>query len=140
MCRRIPSTVCIITGWNKVAVPIPVSAIPSAYINDGYGTTSEWLNKGDNAWQLTAATLVGIQSMPGLVILYGSIVKKKWAVNSAFIALYAFAATMLCWVFWAYQMSFGQQLVPIWGKPGSALGYKHLLAQATLCTTTRTAP
>lgn len=40
-----------------------------------------WLSKGDNAWQLTAATLVGMQSMPGLVILYGSIVKKKWAVN-----------------------------------------------------------
>lgn len=46
-----------------------------------------WLNKGDNAWQLTAATLVGLQSVPGLVILYGSIVKKKWAVNSAFMVL-----------------------------------------------------
>ncbi|KAF5937422.1 hypothetical protein HYC85_024928 [Camellia sinensis] len=51
-----------------------------------------WMNKGDNAWQLTAATLVGLQSVPGLVILYGSIVKKKWAVNSAFMAFYAFAA------------------------------------------------
>ena len=50
----------------------------------------EWLNKGDNAWQMVAATLVGLQSVPGLVILYGSIVKKKWAVNSAFMALYAF--------------------------------------------------
>jgi hypothetical protein len=26
-----------------------------------------WLNKGDNAWQLVAATFVGLQSMPGLV-------------------------------------------------------------------------
>jgi hypothetical protein len=24
-----------------------------------------WLNKGDNAWQLVAATFVGLQSMPG---------------------------------------------------------------------------
>jgi hypothetical protein len=30
-----------------------------------------WLNKGDNAWQLVAATFVGLQSMPGLVVLYG---------------------------------------------------------------------
>jgi ammonium transporter, Amt family len=33
-------------------------------------TTPEWLDKGDNAWQLTAATLVGLQSIPGLVCLY----------------------------------------------------------------------
>jgi Amt family ammonium transporter len=54
----------------------------------------EWMNKGNNAWQLTAATLVGLQSIPGLVILYGSLVKSKWAVNSAFMAFYAFAAVL----------------------------------------------
>ena len=42
-----------------------------------------WLNAGDNAWQLTAATIVGLQSVPGLVILYGGIVKKKWAATVA---------------------------------------------------------
>ncbi len=25
-----------------------------------------WLNPGDNAWQMTAATLVGLMSVPGL--------------------------------------------------------------------------
>ncbi|GMY12620.1 ammonium transporter 3 member 1-like, partial [Fagus crenata] len=91
-----------------------------------------WLNKGDNAWQMIAATLVGLQSVPGLVILYGSIVKKKWAVNSAFMALYAFAAVVICWVTWAYKMSFGQRLLPFWGKAGPALGQKFLLGWATL--------
>lgn len=71
-----------------------------------------WLNKGDNAWQMTASTLVAIQSMPGLVILYASIVKKKWAVNSAFMALYAFAAVLICWVLLCYRMAFGDQLLP----------------------------
>jgi Amt family ammonium transporter len=33
-------------------------------------TTTGWLDTGDNSWQLTAATLVGLQSVPGLVILY----------------------------------------------------------------------
>ncbi|ONK74269.1 uncharacterized protein A4U43_C03F4520 [Asparagus officinalis] len=89
----------------------------------------EWLNKGDNAWQLTAATLVGLQSVPGLVILYGSIVKKKWAVNSAFMALYAFAAVLLCWVLWGFEMSFGDQMLPFWGKPGFALSQGHLISQ-----------
>ncbi|KAG9134022.1 hypothetical protein Leryth_004708 [Lithospermum erythrorhizon] len=90
----------------------------------------EWMNKGDNAWQLTAATLVGLQSVPGLVILYGSIVKKKWAVNSAFMALYAFAAVLICWMGWGYQMSFGDRLVPFLGKPDVAMDQKFLLRQA----------
>ncbi|KAI4965246.1 hypothetical protein ZWY2020_054933, partial [Hordeum vulgare] len=80
----------------------------------------EWLEKGDNAWQLAAAALVGLQSVPGLVILYGSIVKKKWAVNSAFMALYAFAATMVCWCLWGFRMSFGDRLLPFVGRPDFA--------------------
>ncbi|KAL1819167.1 hypothetical protein ACET3Z_014036 [Daucus carota] len=89
-----------------------------------------WLNKGDNAWQLTAATLVGLQSMPGLVIIYASIVKKKWAVNSAFMALYAFAAVLICWMLLCYRMAFGDKLLPFWGKGAPALGQKFLLRRA----------
>ncbi|KAK7390337.1 hypothetical protein VNO78_25640 [Psophocarpus tetragonolobus] len=89
-----------------------------------------WLNKGDNAWQLTAATLVGLQSVPGLVILYASIVKKKWAVNSAFMALYAYAAVLICWVLLCYRMAFGEKLLPFWGKGAPALGQKFLVHRA----------
>ena len=77
----------------------------------------KWLDTGSNAWQMAAATFVGLQSVPGLVVLYGGIVKRKWAVNSAFMAMYAFAAVMVVWVLWAYNMSFGPQLFPFWGKP-----------------------
>ena len=31
----------------------------------------KWLDTGNNAWQMAAATFVGLQSIPGLVILYG---------------------------------------------------------------------
>ncbi|CAI0399493.1 unnamed protein product [Linum tenue] len=89
----------------------------------------EWMSKGDNAWQLTAATLVGLQSVPGLIILYGGGVKKKWAVNSAFMALYAFACVLFCWVSWGYRMSFGDTLLPFWGKPNVALTQDFLLQQ-----------
>ncbi|GJN17034.1 hypothetical protein PR202_gb04072 [Eleusine coracana subsp. coracana] len=103
----------------------------SAGYSPGLGVP-DWLNKGDNAWQMISATLVGMQSVPGLVILYGSIVKKKWAVNSAFMALYAYAAVWLCWVTWGYKMSFGHKLLPFWGKAGPALEHGFLLAQAAL--------
>ena len=92
----------------------------------------EWMNKGDNAWQLVAATLVGLQSVPGLLILYGGAVKKKWAVNSAFMALYAFACVLVCWVGWGYRLSFGDKLIPFWGEPNVALDQKFLLDQAFL--------
>ncbi|KAK4732005.1 hypothetical protein R3W88_024993 [Solanum pinnatisectum] len=91
----------------------------------------QWMNKADNAWQLTSATLVGLQSVPGLVILYGSIVKKKWALNSALMALYAFAAVLVCWVGWGYQLAFGDTLVPFLGKTNiDALEQKFLMSQA----------
>ncbi|CAN6327912.1 unnamed protein product [Urochloa humidicola] len=95
----------------------------------------DWLNKGDNAWQLTAATLVGIQSMPGLVVLYGSIVKKKWAVNSAFMALYAYASSLLVWVLVGFRMAFGERLLPFWGKAGVALSQDYLVRRAALSAT-----
>lgn len=88
-----------------------------------------WLNKADNEWELTAAAMVGLQSVPGLVILYGSMVKKKWAVNSAFMALYAFAAVLICWVLWGHRMSFGTDMGTILGKPRNALNQKYLLDQ-----------
>ncbi|XP_043704109.1 ammonium transporter 3 member 1-like [Telopea speciosissima] len=112
------------------------NVVPIAYQNASL-SVPDWLNKGDNAWQMIAATLVGLQSVPGLVILYGSIVKKKWAVNSAFMALYAFAAVLICWVTWAYRMSFGDRLLPFWGKAGAALGQNFLIRQARLPATTQ---
>ncbi|KAI9077735.1 hypothetical protein K1719_040221 [Acacia pycnantha] len=106
-----------------------MDTIPLAY-REHLPASPYWLNKGDNGWQMTAATLVGIQSMPGLVILYASIVKKKWAVNSAFMALYAFAAVLICWVLVCFRMAFGDELLPFWGKGAPALGQNFLLKQA----------
>ncbi|KAJ6425221.1 hypothetical protein OIU84_025907 [Salix udensis] len=107
-----------------------------------YGQSSpsvpDWLNKGDNAWQMIAATLVATQSMPGLVILYASIVKKKWAVNSAFMALYAFAAVLICWVLLGYRMAFGDELLPFWGKGAPALGQDFLKSRARIPESTHT--
>lgn len=82
----------------------------------------DWLNKGDNAWQLTAASLVALQSVPGLVVLYAGWVKHKWAINSAFMAFYAFSMVLLCWVVYAYKAAFGEQMLPFVGYPGPAIG------------------
>ena len=98
----------------------------------GYVAGPPWLNTGNNAWQLAAATFVGLQSVPGLMLLYSGIVKRKWAINSAFMAMYAFAATLIVWVLWAYNMGFGQQWFPFLGHPGSTLSPGFELGQATV--------
>ncbi|HEX3936012.1 MAG TPA: ammonium transporter [Xanthobacteraceae bacterium] len=91
-----------------------------------------WLNEGDNAWQMAAATFVGLQSIPGLTVLYGGIVKKKWAINSAFMSMYAFASVLVVWVLFDYNMAFGPQWFPFLGMPGLATSAAFTLGQATV--------
>lgn len=119
---------------NKNMAAAAAVVVPIAYQNTS-AAVPDWLNKGDNAWQMVSAALVGMQAMPGLVILYAGLVKKKWALNSAFMALYAFAAVMPCWVLWAYKMSFGSRLIPFLGKPGLAVSQDYLIPQAFLPST-----
>jgi Amt family ammonium transporter len=98
-----------------------------------------WLNPGDNGWQLTAATLVGLMSLPGIAVLYGGIVKRKWAVNTMLMAFAGFAGVLIVWVLWAYEMSFGHPfnlwhgvLSPFIGLPGSILSHAYEEGQASI--------
>jgi ammonium transporter, Amt family len=90
-----------------------------------------WLNPGDTAWQLTSATLVGIMSIPGLAILYAGLMKRKWAVNSALMVVYAFAMTLVVWMFFAYDMSFGHPASLGPGALSSMVGVPHTVTGAT---------
>jgi Amt family ammonium transporter len=66
-----------------------------------------WLNPADNTWQLVAATLVGMMSLPGLAVLYGGLVRKKFIVNTMMMVFMGFSLTLLVWMLWGYNMAFG---------------------------------
>ena len=83
---------------------------------------------------MTAGTLVALQSIPGLVVLYAGWVKHKWSINSAFMAFYAFAAVLVCWVVWGYQMAFGTQMLPLVGYPSIAVDMGFELEDSNLPT------
>ncbi|HZU71219.1 MAG TPA: ammonium transporter [Acidimicrobiales bacterium] len=68
---------------------------------------ASWLNTGDNTWQIVAATFVGLMSLPGLAVLYASIVQKKWAVNVLAMMFAGFSIVLIAWVLWTYKMGFG---------------------------------
>jgi Amt family ammonium transporter len=100
-----------------------------------------WLNPGDNSWQLTAATLVGLMSVPGLVVLYGGVMQKRWSVNSMMLAFIAFAIVLVMWVLYGYKMGFGNPWHGIsskgfWGnfigQPGSVLSHGQEQGQASI--------
>jgi Amt family ammonium transporter len=96
-----------------------------------------WLSPGDNAWQMTAATLVGLMSVPGLAVLYGGVMQKRWSVNSMMLTFVAFCLTLIAWGLWAFKMGFGHSIAhsgsgvfgskgflgTALGEPGSVLGH-----------------
>jgi Amt family ammonium transporter len=100
------------------------------------------LNPGDNAWQLTAATLVGLMSVPGLVVLYGGVMQKRWSVNAMMMSFIAFALVLITWVLFGFKMGFGSPMhifgashgifANMWGKPGSILSASSLQQQAAI--------
>jgi Amt family ammonium transporter len=104
------------------------------------------LNPGDNAWQLTAATLVGLMSVPGLAVLYGGVMQKRWSVNSMMLTFVAFCLTLIAWSLWAFKMGFGHSIAhsgsgvfgahgflgTFLGEPSSVLGHVGEEGQAEI--------
>ena len=82
----------------------------------------DWLSPGDNAWQMTAATFVGLMSVPGLVVLYGGIMQKRWSVNSMMMAFVAFAIVLIAWVLYGFKMGFGAPIHIFGASGGSFFG------------------
>ena len=95
----------------------------------------EWLNPGDNAWQLTAATLVGLMSVPGLVVLYGGVMQKRWSVNSMMLAFVAFALVLVVWVLYGVRDGLRPPVARL-GAGDSFFGTTSSASRAA-CSTTR---
>ncbi len=100
-----------------------------------------WLNPGDTSWQMTAATLVGLMSIPGLVVLYGGVMQKRWSINSMMLAFAAFSVVLIIWVLYAFKMGFGSPFHGVShhgffgnfiGKPGPVLSHKELQGQGNI--------
>ncbi|BEP11835.1 ammonium transporter [Acidothermaceae bacterium B102] len=99
----------------QAAAKCTATAVPTA-------CQPSWLDTGSTGWQLTAATFVGLMSVPGLALLYGGLVPKKWVVNTMFMAFSGFSLVLVVWVLWAYKMGFGS---PIGGGTANHWNYTY---------------
>src|SRR5437588_5362205 len=82
---------------------------------------------------MTAATLVGLMSIPALAVMYGGLVQKKWAMNTVLMVFSTFCLVLITWVLWAFKMGFGTPLVHTFlGDPRSVLGHAAEQGQANI--------
>src|SRR5262252_6607440 len=82
---------------------------------------------------MTAATLVGLMSIPALAVLYGGLVQRKWAVNTVLMVFSTFCLVLIVWVLWAFKMGFGSPWIGTFlGKPGTVVGAAAEQAQANI--------
>ncbi len=100
-----------------------------------------WLNSGDTSWQITAATLVGLMSVPGLAVLYGGVMQKRWSINSMMLTFGTFSIVLIVWVLWGFKMGFGSPFHGLShhgffgnfiGKPGPVLSHTELQHQSNI--------
>jgi Amt family ammonium transporter len=100
-----------------------------------------WLSSGDTSWQLTAATLVGLMSVPGLAVLYGGVMQKRWSINSMMLTFATFSIVLVVWVLWGFNMGFGTPWHGLShggffgnfvGKPGPVLSHTELQHQGSV--------
>src|SRR2546421_5336475 len=100
-----------------------------------------WLNPGDTSWQITAATLAGLMSVPGFAVLYGGVMQKRWSVNSMMLAFATFSVVLIVWVLWGFKMGFGTPWHGLAnhgffgnfiGKPGPVLSHTELQHQGNI--------
>jgi Amt family ammonium transporter len=82
---------------------------------------------------MTAATLVGLMSIPALAVLYGGLVQKKWALNTMMMVFTTFGLVLVTWVLWAFKMGFGTPLISTFvGDPRTVLGSAAEEGQANI--------
>jgi Amt family ammonium transporter len=64
-------------------------------------------------------------SLPGLAVLYGGVMQKRWSVNSMMLTFVAFSIVLVVWVLWAFKMGFGD---PWHGLSHGTKGFSGLFA------------
>jgi Amt family ammonium transporter len=64
------------------------------------------VNKGDNAWMLTATVLVLLMTIPGLALFYAGMVRPKNALSVLTHVFYTVCIVTLIWVIYGYSLTF----------------------------------
>src|ERR1044071_7310317 len=64
------------------------------------------VNKGDNAWMMTATVLVLLMTIPGLALFYGGLVRPKNMLSVLTHVFYTVCIVTVIWVVYGYSLAF----------------------------------
>src|SRR5204863_4404198 len=80
----------------QTAAPAAAAAAPAALV----------INKGDNAWMMTATVLVLLMTIPGLALFYAGMVRPKNALSVLTHVFYTVCIVTLIWAIYGYSLAF----------------------------------
>ncbi len=75
------------------------------------------IQAGDTSWMLVSSALVMLMTFPGLALFYGGLAKRKDALNTMVMSLFAYVAVSVLWIVYGYTFSFGDDISGIIGNP-----------------------
>ena len=88
----------------------PISAGLAALAVGLFATTAAYaaptINKGDNAWMLTATVLVLLMTIPGLALFYGGLVRSKNMLSVLMQVFYTVCIVCIIWALYGYSLAF----------------------------------
>jgi len=64
------------------------------------------INKGDNAWMLSATVLVLLMTIPGLALFYGGLVRTKNMLSVLMQVFYTVCIVIILWAVYGYSLAF----------------------------------
>lgn len=74
------------------------------------------MDTGDTAWMIVAAAFVMLMTLPGLALFYGSMAKRKDALNAMAMSFVAYCIVSFIWVIFGYSLTFGEDIGGIIGS------------------------
>src|SRR3974390_3726466 len=81
------------------ALAVGLFAPPAAY-------AEPTVNKGDNAWMLSATVLVLLMTIPGLALFYGGLVRTKNMLSVLMQVFYTVCIVTILWSLYGYSLTF----------------------------------
>ena len=117
-----------------VAEVTPVA--PAVVYTKPYSVGFDKINSGDTAWMLSSTALVLLMTIPGLVLFYAGMVRKRNVLSTALQSFAICCLVSVIWIFIGYTIAFTPGTTPYLGGLDrlmlSGLGYIKATSQLTV--------
>ena len=74
------------------------------------------LDSGNTTWMMVATAFVMLMTPAGLALFYAGMTRAKNTLNTYMMVFSAYAVTTVVWIFWAYSLSFGNDIAGVIGS------------------------